>query len=62
MSFRDTKMSFVHVDLRDVRPSIFACVHSRGYSFDPIYLKLCQNFYVYEIWVKFETELYWVKN
>ena len=31
------------VDVRAVRPSILSCVHSRGHSFDLIYLKHCQN-------------------
>ena len=49
VSFWDTVMSVVRVDIRDVRPSKFACVHSKGHSFDLIYLKLCQNINLYKI-------------
>ena len=31
------------------------CVHSRGHSFDSKFLKLYQNAYDHNIWVKFET-------
>ena len=38
------------------------CVHSRGHSFDPKYMKLYQNVNDYNIKVKFETGPCWVKN
>ena len=43
LSFWDTAMSVVRVDVH--RPSInfLACVHSRGNSFDPKFMKLGQN-------------------
>ena len=31
------------------------CVHSRGHSFDPTFMKLCQNDYLNEMQAKFET-------
>ena len=31
------------------------CVHSRGYSFDPIFMKLCQDVNLYNFQVRFET-------
>ena len=40
------------------RPS----VHSRGHSFDPKFMKLCQNVNPYKIYVKFETGSCLVKN
>ena len=48
-------MSIVRVDVRDVRdvknvrPSTFACVHSTGPSFNLIYLNLCQNDNLYDL-------------
>ena len=59
-------MSVVRVDVRDVprRPSVnfLACVHSRGNSFDSKFMKLCQNVNHHNIYVKFKTGSYWVKN
>ena len=38
------------------------CVHSRGHSFDPKFMKLCQNVNHQNVQVKFETGSCWVKN
>ena len=49
VSFWDTEMSVVRRTCgrprRPRRPSVnfLACVHSRGHSFDPKFMKLCQN-------------------
>ena len=32
-----------------------SCVHSRRHSFDPSFMKLCQNVSHHSIWVKFKT-------
>ena len=49
---------------RPRQPSVnfLACVHSRGNSFDPKFMKLCQTVNHNNIWVKFETGSCWVKN
>ena len=52
MSFWDAAMSVVRRKCgRPRRPSVnfLACVHSRGYSFDPKFMKLCQNVNHYNI-------------
>ena len=38
------------------------CVHSRGHSFDPTFMKLCQKDDPHEIKVKFKTGTCWVKT
>ena len=38
------------------------CVHSKEHSFDPKFMKLCQNVNHHNILVKFETGSSWVKN
>ena len=47
---------------RPSRPSDVACVHSRGHSFDPIFMTLCQNVYLFKIQAKFKTGLCRVKT
>ena len=52
LGFWDTVISSVRMDVhdvRDVRPSICACVHSRRPSFNLICLKLCQNDNLYDL-------------
>ena len=65
MSFWDTLMSVVRRTCgRPRRPSVnfLACVHSRGNSFDPKFIKLCQNVNHHNVLVEFETGSCWVKN
>ena len=31
------------------------CVHSRWHSFESVFIKLCQNVYLYEIYVRLKT-------
>ena len=38
------------------------CVHSKDNSFDPKFMKLCQNVNHHNIYVKFETGSCWVQN
>ena len=38
------------------------CVHSRGHSFVPKLMKLCQNVNPYKIQVMFETGSCWIKK
>ena len=38
------------------------CVLSRGHSFDPKFMKLCQNNNPLNIWFKFETGSCWIKK
>ena len=38
------------------------CEHSRGHSFDPIFIELIQNDCPNEYWVPFETGSHRVKN
>ena len=37
------------------------CVHSRGHSFNPKFIKLCRNVNHHNIKVKFETWSCWIK-
>ena len=38
------------------------CVHSRGHSFNPKFMKVCQNVNHHHIKVKFETGSWWIKT
>ena len=38
------------------------CTHSKGYSFDSNFRKLCQNVYLHEIEVIFEIRSVCIKN
>ena len=38
------------------------CELSRRHSFDPVFMKLCQNVSNYLIWARFETGSCWVEN
>ena len=38
------------------------CVHQRGHSFKPKFMNLCQNVNHHNIYIKFQTGSFWVKN
>ena len=38
-----------------------SCVHSRGDSFDPVFMKLCQNINLHGIKAMFESGLCWAR-
>ena len=38
------------------------CIHSKEHSFDPTFMKVCQNVNHHNIKVKFKTGSCWVKN
>ena len=38
------------------------CVLSRRHSFDPVFMKLCQNIYLHEIYVKYDRRSHWLKT
>ena len=69
------KVSFCDAATSVVRPSLgpcvrscvrgfqhFACVHSRGHIFDPIFMKVGQNVCIDDFSAKCENGLCWVKN
>ena len=38
------------------------CIHSRGHSFDPNFMKICQNVYLHQVKITFETGSHLVKS
>ena len=63
MSRSDLKLGHVGSNTRSLGQILEKpCVHYRGHSFDPEVMKVYQNANDHNMYVKFETGSWWIKN